>query len=449
MKKILIIIWLILFSTLAFGQSYDNYPPTPDKVLQPDGSIVSIISAETIAPPDATRAQQYNRMPLQAAKYLLPDGTIINGVPIITAISGTPTTGYCVTVNSSGALVYAACGAGSMTWPSGGAGIPNYSGSSSWGTSYSFSVDTSLGTSDTTISSQKAVKSYIDTGLGTKQNTLTNPITGTSTNHYWGYFTGATTLGGKSITASKPVCSDASGDPGVCAGTEGVWQVAGSYAPLISPALTGTPTINGIKTGWQLIPAASYTATPASTSTLTMVADLTASIKVGMSIQVTIGGVVYYDQVTAIASNLLTIRGPPLSGDVTNLMYGGGQVRQVNIIIPGTYEDASNTALITSDLKSSFIWALPTSYCVGYKVYSNTHDTGTHGQASVRINGTEVNTTAGGLTIAADQTWYNTVVDIATAAYDINTTEALEITAVKNGNGDAADLTVEIIFVTP
>lgn len=54
--------------------------------------------------------------------------------------------------------------------------------------------------------------------------TGTGTTTGTGTNHYWPYWTGATSLGAKSITASKPVCSDSSGDPGVCAGTEGVWQ---------------------------------------------------------------------------------------------------------------------------------------------------------------------------------------------------------------------------------
>jgi len=57
-------------------------------------------------------------------------------------------------------------------------------------------------------------------------------LTGSGTNHYWTYWTGSTSVGSKSLTASKPVCTDSSGDPAVCAGTEGVWQVAGSYQPL-------------------------------------------------------------------------------------------------------------------------------------------------------------------------------------------------------------------------
>jgi len=192
-----------------------------------------------------------------------------------------------------------------------------------------------------------------------------------------------------------------------------------------------------------------FTATPASTSTLTMTSDLTGSIKAGMSLWYVIGGVNKYGRVNAITSILLTIDGAPLSGDVTALYYDGGIVRQMTVQIPGTYEDASNTALIASDLKSSLIWNLPVSYCVKFRVYSFTHDSGTHGQASVRINNTELCTTAGGLTIAADTTWYATVVDIDAAAYDINPGEAIEITSVKAGTGDATYLTVEMILVTP
>ncbi|MBU2685920.1 MAG: tail fiber protein, partial [Gammaproteobacteria bacterium] len=111
MKKIFTVILMMLTLTcsLAFGQTYENYNPTADKVLQPDGSIVSIISGTTWAPADATRANQYRTMPVIAAKYLMPDGSIINGVPITTTITGTAIAGYCVMVNAAGGLVYESC----------------------------------------------------------------------------------------------------------------------------------------------------------------------------------------------------------------------------------------------------------------------------------------------------------------------------------------------------
>lgn len=221
---------------------------------------------------------------------------------------------------------------------------------------------------------------------------------------------------------------------------------------LITPVLgVATATsVNGITTlaGW-IQTAGTFTATPASTSTLTMTTDLTASILVGMSLQYVIGGVTYYGRVAAIAANLLTINGAPLGGDVTALYYGGGTIRQVIVIIPGQYEDATNTDLIGSDLNSKILWQLPKSYLVYFSVFSKTHDSTNHGQASVQINNTEVNTTAGGETIAANATWYPTVVNIATAAYDINLGEELEVTCIKAGAGNASDLTVNMVFVTP
>lgn len=110
MKKLFGIVLLILALTgVAFAGPYDNYAPTADKVLQPDGSIVSITTSTTVAAADADRAKEYLRMPVHAAKYMLPDGSIVNGVPITTAITGTATAGYCIKVDGTGALVYAVC----------------------------------------------------------------------------------------------------------------------------------------------------------------------------------------------------------------------------------------------------------------------------------------------------------------------------------------------------
>ncbi len=185
--------------------------------------------------------------------------------------------------------------------------------------------------------------------------------------------------------------------------------------------------------------------------TLTMTSDLTASIKEGVSLEYIIGGTTYYGQVEdgGIASNLLTVRGAPLIGDVTSLKYGGGTLHQVAIIIPGTYEDASNTALISSDLKSNLPWDRETGYCVHFNLWSNTHDSTTHGQGSVRINNTEVCTHAGGLYIADGVTPYSSSVNIATAAYDINMGEKIEVTSIKAGAGDASDLTVKMVILVP
>ena len=75
------------------------------------------------------------------------------------------------------------------------------------------------------------------------QATITNPVTGTSTTDYWPYWSSSSALSGASIAASKPICSDASKHPVICAGTEGVWQVAGTYAGLGANSFTDTQTL--------------------------------------------------------------------------------------------------------------------------------------------------------------------------------------------------------------
>jgi hypothetical protein len=51
---------------------------------------------------------------------------------------------------------------------------------------------------------------------GDYQTPITNPVTGTGTNHHWAYWTGTAVVAGKAVTASKVVCSDGSGDPVAC-----------------------------------------------------------------------------------------------------------------------------------------------------------------------------------------------------------------------------------------
>jgi hypothetical protein len=117
-------------------------------------------------------------------------------------------------------------GSGSMTYPS-GSGIPIVSTGTSWGTT--------LGVG--TLTDTKACTWTTASGLVCNSTMGAGTTTGTGTNHYWPYWTSATALGAKSLTASKPVCTDASGDPVVCAGTEGVWQVYNSNLTGINQAL--------------------------------------------------------------------------------------------------------------------------------------------------------------------------------------------------------------------
>jgi len=213
---------------------------------------------------------------------------------------------------------------------------------------------------------------------------------------------------------------------------------------------TGLPTsgVTGIQGQWTQT-TGTFTATPASTSTITMTTDLTATVLAGMGLKYVIGGVTYYGQVSAIAANLLTVRGAALGGDVTALYYGGGVVSQLSYDATVNVDCTANTTALKTGTVYTLKWQKPKSYLVFYQAYQTTHDSGTHGKVTIKINGTEVNTSAGGLVIAANATWYSTVVDIATAAYDINPGEDLIIYVTEGTTVDGAGLAVGAIILTP
>ncbi len=128
----------------------------------------------------------------------------------------------------------------------------------------------------------------------------------------------------------------------------------------------------------------SFAATPASTSTLTMTSDKTGTIKPGYGVRYTIGGTAYYGVITAMASNLMTIAGASLSGDVTALAYTKTGVIQMPILIPGYYEDATSAALLAEDLGQTLIWQQGPAYMVRALMYSRVVDSSSDGYANIR-----------------------------------------------------------------
>jgi hypothetical protein len=133
-----------------------------------------------------------------------------------------------------------------------------------------------------------------------------------------------------------------------------------------------------------ILESGSFTATPASTSTLTMTSDRTSIIKAGYGVRYTIGGVTYYGVITAMASNLMTIGGASMSGDVTALAYTKTGVVQMPILIPGYYEDATSSALLAEDLGQTLIWQQGPAYLVRALMYSRVVDSSSDGYANVR-----------------------------------------------------------------
>lgn len=127
-----------------------------------------------------------------------------------------------------------------------------------------------------------------------------------------------------------------------------------------------------------------FTPTPASTSTITTTSDLSGTIKPGMPLQYTISGTTYYGVVTTITSNLITVGGISLSGDITALYYGNpDRMVQIDLLIPGRYEDATNFALFAADLGQSLVWKQGPAYIVGFSPRSRIVDGSSNGTTNL------------------------------------------------------------------
>jgi hypothetical protein len=97
------------------------------------------------------------------------------------------------------------------------------------------------GSSGSIVPSQSAVKNYVDVGLGTKQDTLTNPVTGTGTNNELTYFNATGSTVASLSTATYPSLTELSYVKGVTSAIQ--TQIGNKQNTLVSG--TNIKTING------------------------------------------------------------------------------------------------------------------------------------------------------------------------------------------------------------
>ena len=224
-------------------------------------------------------------------------------------------------------------------------------------------------------------------------------------------------------------------------------------SPAVSDFTNANHTHGTLSQGGQISPwvqtIGTFTPTPSSTSILLTTSDLTSILSVNYPLKYVIDGITYYGIISAITSGAITIAGAPLNGTITALYYSDPvRVTQFVLMVPSTYETTGSSTLILNNLYSNIIWQRAKSYLVKYTVWSKTCDTGvTKGKVSVLINGSDINTSVGGLTILANTTLYSTTVDINTSNYTINPGNPIELSAIQGTNGDAQNLVVTLIFI--
>lgn len=215
--------------------------------------------------------------------------------------------------------------------------------------------------------------------------------------------------------------------------------------------LTLLETLQGL-TRWRPIPTADYTATPASTSRITM--SDTTGLRVGLPIRYTYNSVTYYGVIDAVSAGThIDVAGATLNTgqDLTDLRVGTPEmVVQMDLFVSGTYGDGTNDLLAT-DMNAYVRWQLPDAYLVKFAATHKTVDGTAQPKINVKVGGSSVSTadTNNGIQLSTAGAWVeNGAIAINTTNYAINPDDAIEVACTAAGtDGDAADLTVSLLFV--
>lgn len=193
-----------------------------------------------------------------------------------------------------------------------------------------------------------------------------------------------------------------------------------------------------------------FTATPASTSTITTITDWTSVITINTPLKYTIGDVDYYGIVTAITASLITVAGAPLSGNITALAYSDeSRVCQVDFFINSRFADGANSTLLSTDMNTYFKWNLSEARLVHFFHKVSIDDSGaTQPKVNINVNSLPVCTSNSNAGLSVSESFVSTIVDINTTNYIVTTGSQFEITTNATGtNGDAANLTMTAILV--
>lgn len=192
-----------------------------------------------------------------------------------------------------------------------------------------------------------------------------------------------------------------------------------------------------------------FTATPASTSTITMTLDRSNEIPIGTPLRYSIGGTYYYGIVAGLTDTLMTVAGAPLTDDIDALFLGNSEmVFQKDYLVPGVFDGSASSTLIQSILKSYSFWRNRPAYLVQISHIAATADTGTAPNVTATISGGFVGTDNSNEGLPVGASLVSTGVGINSTNYRIESGNVIELKTTAGGNGDASDLTVLLTFVS-
>lgn len=200
---------------------------------------------------------------------------------------------------------------------------------------------------------------------------------------------------------------------------------------------------------WSAIPVSGFDATPLSSSTLTATSAL---VKAGVPVRYTVNGVTLYGIVAGRSGNTITIHGPliDIGHAITSLAIAStSRVVMVNLFIAGTYAGTTGDKLAAVGNRYAR-WYQGEGRLVSFSATHKTAATTTQPKINVKAGGSLVSTADGsaGLQMSTAGTWVsNPVASISVANYDVAFGDAIEVNVSSAGSGEAANLSISLVFV--
>jgi len=205
---------------------------------------------------------------------------------------------------------------------------------------------------------------------------------------------------------------------------------------------------------WRPLLTSEYTATPATTSTVTVVSG-TSNFKQGSPVRYKYGGTTYYGICTAITSSLLTIAGATLDTgtDLTELAVGQPDLVVIKRVYVAAVYNGAVQNILENTTEEVLLWQHGKAYAVRYSGAQGTNDTGTESFVNLQIAASAVGTenTNNGIQMSSSggSFVHSSAVAINTSQYEIDFGDSIEfrVTDVTGSNNDAAKATFQAVFV--
>lgn len=204
---------------------------------------------------------------------------------------------------------------------------------------------------------------------------------------------------------------------------------------------------------WSEVPSASYTSTPASTTTIT-VSD-TSMFKAGLPVKATQGGTDRYFIIDSVGAGTVTLRGPSLGATAISTLYVGKpeMVQEVFLSLSGAYGAAASTTLLATIEGTAYRWRTGAAALVQASYAHETPDSAGAAMMNVLVNGSRVvaddpsATGEFGTYVDGTLSWNDsTLVDDST--YQIARGQSVELECVYAGTTkDHSNLSVSLTFV--